>query len=115
MTLEDGTFVATFRYEKTKKDFYFIPEPEPILMYFNNAQIHLKLVEESKKELLATCKKLENGIEMGHALYGFMYNSSSVCIFLFTAIEATINKLIPVDFKYTNKKERYSILKKSKG
>lgn len=104
MKLEDGTFVATFRYEKSREDFYFIPEPEPILMYFNNAQIHLALVAKAKEELLTECKKLKNGIEMGHKLYAFMYSSSSVCIFLFTAIEATLNKLIPEDFTYTDKK-----------
>lgn len=97
------------------KELYAIPEPDPVLVYFNNAQRMFASVEKFKGELF---KKLEplgktnlfSG-DVGDKLYDFMYASTSCAIFLFTSVEAMINKTIPTEFVYEKKSESGKIKK----
>ncbi|MBL7839207.1 MAG: hypothetical protein JNJ75_03610 [Cyclobacteriaceae bacterium] len=102
MIMENRNNVQTYRYDH-KDEVFYIPEPEPNLIYFNNAQVNLKRLKESKIALLEACKAFENGVVMGHKVYQFMYSASTFAIFLFTALEATINNSIPANFTYTHK------------
>lgn len=103
--LKDNRCLPTFKYRDSSKKRYFIPEPDPVLIYFNNAQTNLRFVHEKRTALLEMVGDAEKHdvARISHALYNFMYHSSSFTIFLFTAIEATVNKTIPDKYFYAKK------------
>ena len=118
--LEDG-FVAVFVTE-TGKHFsafqhniggkkFFIPEPDPVLIYFNNAYLSYRAVEKSKKELI---EKLDIELmdeNVKNELYTFFGNSFGFATMLFTSIEAYINRSIPKNHIFrdikSNRTEEY--------
>lgn len=80
-----------------------VPEPDPILVYFNVAQINYRLIvtlngRENLIELLSDLKKSETSKVM-HSLYNFLAESSAFAIFLFMAMESAVNKAITDDFE----------------
>jgi hypothetical protein len=100
---EDGETVMAFVH-KVGDEQYAIPEPDPILVYFNNAQSSFRLLNKSREKLFNRLKPIGDiKIFAGNALdemYDFMTLSTSCAIFLFTAIEVTLNKSIPADHVY---------------
>lgn len=97
---ENKTGINAFIY-KERNSQYFIPEPDPVLIYFNNAQANLRQIEASRTEMF---NKLNvDGFvttEIKHSLYQYFGSCSAYVIFLFTAIEATMNKSIPPSHEY---------------
>ncbi len=86
---------------------YIIPIPDPTLIYFNNAQMSLRLIEEEKNELL---KKLNFEGTMPESaineLYHYFGRTSGFVIFLFTSIESFLNQMIPDNFQFANELPR---------
>jgi recombinational DNA repair protein RecR len=91
---------------------FFIPEPDPILIYFNSAYANFKHIKEYKSKLIST---LDQGIiteSTLNSLYNYFSLTNGFVIFIFTAIEASINRCIPENFVYSvprsNRTESYN-------
>lgn len=110
MQTEEGKGILAFQYNRSGT-LYIIPEPDPILIYFHNAQSVLKRIQETKDSLFE-CYKGEKSFtsKIGHSLYHFYGTSSAFVIFLFTAIEAFINHSIPDGFEYSQKSKKNTIV-----
>jgi hypothetical protein len=87
---------------------YFVPEPDPILIYFNNAQFNFRNIQKSRDDLLHVLDVENKSLtsDMKDKLYEFLFYSSGYTIFLFTSIEAMINKTIPADYIYRKENKR---------
>jgi hypothetical protein len=110
---EDGRVITAFQHKIDSK-FYPIPEPDPVLIYFNNAQIGFRGIATEKKEFIESLDTSE-GKQMltdvvSHKLYDYMFASTSCAIFLFMAIEAMINKTIPPGYTFSrlNNQKRFT-------
>ena len=80
----------------------FIPEPDPILIYFDTAYRNYKHITEHRKTLLNHFK----GVKMDESylidLYSYYGSVNAFVILLFTAIEAFINYNIPEEYQYVD-------------
>ncbi|WP_290701957.1 hypothetical protein [Lacinutrix sp.] len=92
-----------------------IPEPNPIVIYFSNAQGFLMVIKEQRKKLF---KELElqdynigNVLNLMFGFYGCVVNYSSS---LFDSLEAFVNSKIPMEYKYTNPKRKKKTMDKFK-
>ncbi len=97
---EDNQIVQTFKYEEDNK-VYLIPEPDPIIIYFDTARHFHKTIEKRRVELFS--KLTGNGsnfMAVNGDFYWYFSTVSSYAIFLFLAIEAFVNKSIPSNFEY---------------
>jgi hypothetical protein len=80
----------------------FLPEPDQVLIYFNSAYNSYRQLEPIKKKLLD--KTLPNGpLNEGteNEIYNLFGQSSGFVIFLFSAVEAFMNRMIPDDFIFS--------------
>lgn len=104
--LEDNTVIGGFVYLHNKKPI-LIPEPEPSILYFTNAESKLIEILELRDTILQF-KAFEHSIhDLSHIFFNFFQLSSDYIINLFTSIEAFNNGLIPDDFEFEYKKEKY--------
>lgn len=92
-----------------------IPEPNPIVIYFSNAQGFLSAINNERDKLFLELKKSDYNIGeiLNHmfGFYGCVVNFSSS---LFDSIEAFVNSKIPKDFTYPNPIRRKKIMDKYK-
>jgi len=90
----------------------WIPEPDPVLIYFHSAYINFKSVEQLKQKIFDVLSGETVTEKIINDLYSYFGVTNGYVIFLFTAIEAFINKHIPDDFIYsetkTNRTEVYN-------
>lgn len=91
---------------------FFVPEPDPVLIFFNSAYFSMRGMEESRKQLLAALELETMNENVKNELYSYFGNSFGFATMLFAAIEAYINKAIPNDYEYkdikANKTEIYN-------
>lgn len=102
ITRTDGTIYKAF-YAKIDGKYFVMPEPEPIILYFNIAYwnyVRLNSKKSNIENLLNYQFENEDAIKL---LYDFLGFASSIIIFLFMTIETTINRCIPYDWNYTRK------------
>ena len=91
---------------------FFIPEPDPVLIYFNSAYGNFMHIKKQKSKLVSV---LNQGV-MTEAIIGDLYQyfglTNGFVIFIFTAIEAFINKSIPDNYIFSversNRTESYN-------
>lgn len=98
---ENNYLIQAFEFRENKQR-RFLPEPDQVLIYFNSAYNSLKQIDPLKKALLE--KTLPNGhINEGteNEIYNLFGHTSGFVIFLFSAIEAFMNRMIPDDFSYS--------------
>lgn len=102
---ESGTVIKAFHIN-INGTHYHIPEPDPILIYFNDAYNHFRSIIANKETFLETLNTnaQSNVYEMIQELYKHFGWCNGFVIFLFTSIEAFINKIIPDDYNYHIKK-----------
>lgn len=97
---EDNKIVQTFKFENEGK-VYLIPEPDPVVIYFDTAVHYYKTIKSRRDELFSKLSAEQNNF---HAVNGDFYwyysNASNFILFLFLSLEAFINKSIPDDFEY---------------
>jgi len=101
----DKKFIQTFKYKLDNK-LLLIPEPNPIIIYFSNAQGFLKLIEDTRKsalELLSNIDDTKDGVTKFYTFFGYVGNFITS---LFNSLEAFINLQIPNDFKYERTSKR---------
>jgi hypothetical protein len=96
---ETNVVIAAFPYN-TPDGNRFIPEPDPVLVYFNSAYFSFKEIEPSKTKVLELLIQdtLTEGII--NELYKYFHHTNGFVIFLFTSIEAFINRLIKPDYQF---------------
>lgn len=97
---ENNQIVQTFKYVSGDKIF-MIPEPDPIIIYFDTARHFHKSIAKRKIDLFS--KMSSPGYNYVAVNGDFYWYFSTVCnyvIFQLLSIEAFINKSIPKDFEY---------------
>lgn len=97
---EGKEMIQSFQYKNNKK-IYLIPEPDPIVIYFDTGRAYLKRLKRDKIKLLEKLNQ-EHGDahETRDAFYYYYSASTSFVVFVFIALEAFINKMIPYSFEY---------------
>ena len=97
---EDNHIFQTFKYVNGD-NVYVIPEPDPIIIYFDTAILFHKTISKLRKELFSKLSSPGNNfIAVNGNFYSYFSTVSNYVIFLFLSIEAFINKAIPKDFEY---------------
>jgi len=96
--------ISPFIYSK-KGHIYLIPEPDQVLIYFNCAQSSFRYLHKKKEQLLHNLNLSNPNItnlseNMINEIYNFFGATSGFVIFLFMAMEAFLNRLIPDDYRY---------------
>jgi hypothetical protein len=102
---EDNKALMCFPFNESGRLLY-IPEPNPILIYFDSAYSHFKAITERRKTLLNHFKGVKMDEDYLNDLYGFYGSVNGFIILLFTAIEAFINHNIPEEYKYVVQSDR---------
>jgi hypothetical protein len=99
LTTDDNKFFKafTFRHNNQLK---LIPEPDPILVYFNAAYLEYVQIKEKQKIIFEKLSGEKLDEVMIKELYDYFGATSSFVILLFTAIEALMNRCIPNDYAY---------------
>ncbi len=97
---EDNEIVQTFKYIEGEKMF-LIPEPDPIVIYFDTARHFHKTIQSRRDKLFEKLGTPGNNFySVNGDFYWYFSTVSTYIIFLFLSIEAFINKIIPNDFEY---------------
>lgn len=99
LTTEDNKFLKafTFRHNNQTK---LIPEPYPILVYFNAAYLNYIQINDKRNEIFEKLSGEKLSELMIKELYDYFGVTSSFVILLFTSIEALMNRSIPKDYTY---------------
>lgn len=111
---DKNEIIKCFQY-KAKSESLMIPEPDPVLIYFNTAQINCRIIEPkgSRKTLMESLSKFKDMTPIMHNLYDFFSHSSSFAVFCFMAMESLVNKVIPDGHSIRNvmktKTEEYDV------
>lgn len=93
----DGNqLIQAFKYAKPVPAL-FIPEANPIVIYFETARTHWKNIEEARSRV---AKGDPNVYTSLNNFYQFFPNATICATFLFTSVEAFINSLIPPNYIY---------------
>ena len=101
-----GKIYGGFVHNINGKNLIF-PIPDPTLIYFNNAQQQVRLINELKKRLIDKVDYTKSLNEPAlNEIYHYYGTTSGFVIFLFTSIESFINQQIPDDFIYRNEVNR---------
>lgn len=97
---EDGEIFQTFRY-KVNGQTTFIPEPNPVVIYFDSARNYFKQLQGFRDKVFENSKTFEENLTTVNGdFYWYFSLASSYAIFLFTALEAFVNKSIPNGYEY---------------
>lgn len=108
---EEGKFIRCFQ-QKIGNKRYFIPEPDPVLIYFNRAYFDLKGIPEVKEKMIAALDLNVMTENVRNELYAFFGISFSFATMCFSAMEAFMNRAIPEGFVgkivYTGKTEVFT-------
>ncbi len=111
LTTVDNKFFKAFAF-KYQGRLKLIPEPDPILVYFNAAYMHFIQIEKKKTEIFDRLSEEAMTEVMIKELYDYFGTTSTFVILLFTALEALVNRCITLGFVYTKvtpkKNESYS-------
>lgn len=100
---EDNKIVQTFKFENNGKIF-LIPEPDPIVIYFDSARHFHKTIKSRKNDLFSKLSAdYKDLTAVNGDFYWYFSNVSSFILFLFLSLEAFVNKSIPSDFEYKKK------------
>lgn len=97
---EDNKMVQTFKFENEGK-VYLIPEPDPVVIYFDTAVHYYKTIKSRRDDLFSKLSAEHKDFQAVNGdFYWYYSNASNFILFLFLSLEAFINKSIPDDFEY---------------
>lgn len=97
---EQNELIQAFLYQGPTENKFIVPEPNFITVYFDIAQSQIRHAQLAKAELLTNIGR--NG-DVGKTLnysHTFLHHSCISVVFMFSAVEAFINLLLPVDKEY---------------
>ncbi len=107
----DGDIVLAFPFNDNGVN-KWIPEPDPVLIYFNSAYNHWKHIIPARKTVLELVIGSSLDESLIDKLYEYFSLSAGYVTYLFTSLEAFINRMIPDDYTYKeplkNKTEYYT-------
>jgi hypothetical protein len=106
MQLADNTIIQGFVY-KTNKGRVIIPEPEPSILYFTNAEHKLQEIIR-RKDMIMSSSGFNNVHDMSNIFYGLFQLSSDYIVNLFNSLEAFNNSLFNDDFEMKHKRKIYN-------
>ncbi|HWI93242.1 MAG TPA: hypothetical protein VNT20_18315 [Flavisolibacter sp.] len=78
----------------------YIPEPDPILIYFHTAYVNLVQIESKRDKVFANTSVEGMTEQVINDLYEYYGLACSLIILLFTSLEAFINRSVPDAFEY---------------
>ncbi len=104
MLTEENYLIQAFPYSGFGSVF-FVPEPHPVVLYFNGAQNFIKYISESRAKFFEAVGN-DNIQKTLDTIYTFFSNITIGTTFLCNALEASINALIPKDYEYKRKKRQ---------
>lgn len=108
---ESGNSFPAFSYSQNGKS-YLIPEPDPILVHFHSSYVLFKEMQNARKKLFDILNTEQFDENISRELYHYFSMCNGCSVFLFTAIEAFINKFIPDNYIFNdiknNKTEVYN-------
>ncbi len=98
----DGNeLIHAFQYIKNN-NIYFIPEPNPIVIYFEVGRYYYRQIAKAQQTLFEELNQAKPDAYKTLNNFYIFYTNASVCTtFLFNSIEAFINNLIPKEFTYS--------------
>ena len=103
---ENNEMIQNFKYVNKGKT-YLIPEPDPIIIYFDTARHYHMQIFEKRSNLFNKSIKNKGKLYVVHGdFYWYFSMVSNYVIFLFLSMEAFINKSIPNDIEYKNEKNK---------
>ncbi|HXD94531.1 MAG TPA: hypothetical protein VNX01_15095 [Bacteroidia bacterium] len=91
--------IQAFKYFKGKQP-YLIPEPNPIVIYFETGRQSFKQIPETREKLFSELDQIYSTL---NNFYPFYIHASTCVVFLFNSIEAFINGVIPNNYVYSRK------------
>ena len=106
MQFEDNKIVQGFLYLHNDNPIV-IPEPDPSILYFTSAEMHLLELLKHQKEIFESIG-FKNSENVANLFFSFFQLSSNFVINLFASMEAFNNSLIPTDFTYREKRRQYN-------
>lgn len=96
----DNEIIQTFKFNENGKMF-LIPEPNPIVIYFDTARFYIKTILDKRNKLFAELNNPKKNVHTINAhFYTYYSTACNSAIFLFLSIEAFINKKIEKKFEY---------------
>ncbi len=113
--MTDNKFIIESFFMNLHGNKVYIPEPDPTLIYYNNAYFYFKDINKQKIEINTCFVSASNKYitdEIKHKLYNYYGVCCGCVIFLFLTIESMINRTIPDEYVYLienkNKTESYN-------
>lgn len=97
MVTEDAKVLIAFQFNDNGR-VVLIPEPDPILIYFDTAYHNLREIKNRRTTLLDHFKGEKMDEDYLVALYAFYGCVNTFIIMLFTALEAFMNNIIPDNY-----------------
>lgn len=108
----DKKFIQGFFYNLEGKK-VMIGEPNPVVIYFSNAQGFLASILQYRNDLFEGLKDDKKDVDIIlNAMFGFYSVVTSFTSSLFNSLEAMINSKIPKDFTMANSRRRNSTMNK---
>jgi hypothetical protein len=99
---DNNQLIQAFNYTDRKNGkIFFIPEPNPIVIYFETGRHFLNDIDNKRSLLFNELNKKspEAGLILNYTFAYFQVTSITITFF-FNAVEAFINNLIPKDYNY---------------
>ena len=97
---ENNDLVQTFKFEENGNVF-MIPEPDPVVIYFDSARHYFNQIAGQREKVFENTTMFASHVSATTGdFYWYFSLASSYAIFLYTSIEAFINKMIPNDYVY---------------
>lgn len=112
LVTDDREIIQSFFYQLDGMK-VIIPEPNPIVIYFNNAQSFLSTIIKKRSELFDELKIIDfDANEILNKMFSFYGYVVSFTSSLFDALEAFVNSKIPKEYKCQNPKRRNKMMNK---
>ncbi|MGZ5280997.1 MAG: hypothetical protein ACXWEY_01855 [Bacteroidia bacterium] len=103
---DEDEIIKAFTY-KLKENHYMIPEPNPIIIYFDAAYQYSQHLNETYDKVIEelNCEK-GDVYRLNNKFYAFFSNATVCITFLFNSMEAFINLMIPDEYEFKNKTDK---------
>lgn len=105
----DNFLIQCFTYQGEKAG-YAIPEPHPVVLYFNAAQTYMKHVQESREKLFSELNTPTLASKQLDAFYTYFSLITLYTTFLYNALEAFMNSAIPDEYEHRRDNNRQTEL-----
>lgn len=106
---EPKKIIEAFHYSQSGHH-YYLPEPDPVLISYNNAYFHLKHLNDMRVKLFDVLAQERMDESIRNEIYAFFGASMGCITSLFTSLEAAINRMIPDSYVFRQVQTQRSVL-----